>query len=136
MRALDELAALGGEPVIVQLGASRHALRWATGFRAVTSREFVTIMREARVVVTHGGDTVLEAVALGLPVVLVPRRRSYHEHIDDHQVELAEALAERGIVTWAEPDDLRDAVARARPAVAQPNAQQLVRSVRNALGLP
>ena len=91
------------------------------------------MMRDARVVVTHGGDTVLEAVALGLPVVLVPRRRAYHEHIDDHQVELAEALAQRGIVTWAEPDHLLAAVGRARPATQQPNVGQLVETIRDAL---
>ena len=90
-------------------------------------------MQEARIIVTHGGDTVLEAVSRAVPVVLVPRRQVYGECIDDHQVELAEALSARGIITWAEPDGLLDAVRRARPAVERPSPQRLVDTIRNAL---
>jgi UDP-N-acetylglucosamine transferase subunit ALG13 len=127
------LAGATPEPVVIQMGSSQHQLRTATGFPAVTSQAFARFMQEARVIVTHGGDTVLEAIELGVPVVLVPRRQAYHEHIDDHQVELADALATRGLVTWSEPEGLDDAIKRAKPTDARPNPAQLVNSIRSAL---
>ena len=95
VRALDDIARATSERVVVQTGSSRYTLRFAVGFALVSGGEFSQYMREARLIVTHGGDTVLEAIDLGKPVVVVPRRRSYGEHIDDHQVELTEALVAR-----------------------------------------
>jgi UDP-N-acetylglucosamine transferase subunit ALG13 len=136
VRALDELAGATAERVVIQMGPSDHRLRAATGFAVVASQEFTRYMEEARVIVTHCGDTVLEAVALGVPVVVVPRRHAYGEAIDDHQVELAQALAARGLVTWAEPEGLAAAVDRAVPATERPDASRLVENLRAALHAP
>jgi len=133
VRALDAVAGATSEPVVIQVGTSQHQLSAATGFATVTSREFSRFMQMARVIVTHGGDTVLEAIDLGVPVVLVPRRHAYGEHIDDHQVELAEALAARGLVTWAEPEGLAEAINLATPTEMRLNPVQLVNTVRTAL---
>jgi beta-1,4-N-acetylglucosaminyltransferase len=133
VRALDALAAGTDEEVVVQWGASRYRPRAATGFAVASGERFDGFMRDARVIVTHGGDTVLEAIELGVPVIVVPRRQAYHEHIDDHQVELARALAARDLVTWSEPDGLAEAVARARPAAARANPGPLIDAVRSAI---
>ena len=133
VRALDRVASATPEHVVVQTGASRYPLRFASGFVATSGDEFQRYMRDARIIVTHGGDTVLEGLDLGKPVVLVPRRRCYHEHIDDHQVELAEALGRRGVVTVCEPDDLLDCIRRARAVAARPDSRQLTEAIRAAL---
>jgi UDP-N-acetylglucosamine transferase subunit ALG13 len=133
VRALDEVARATSEPVVVQTGASRYPLRFASGFATTGGDEFQRYMRRARIIVTHGGDTVLEGLDLGKAVVLVPRRHSHHEHIDDHQVELAEALGRRGVVTVSEPEDLLDAISRARAVAARSDARRLIEAIRAAL---
>ena len=58
----------------------------------------------ADVVVTHAGvGSVLMALRAGRCPVVVPRLGSLGEHIDDHQVEFARRLADRGLVVLAEP---------------------------------
>lgn len=73
----------------------------------VPAPELEQAMSEADVVVAHAGTgTALTAFELGVHPVLVPRRRAHDEHIDDHQVATARALAARGLATYVEAREL------------------------------
>ena len=49
------------------------------------------------VLLSHGGaGSILNAMQAGKPLVVVPRLKSFGEVIDDHQLELAEALSQQG----------------------------------------
>ena len=62
---------------------------------------------DADVVVGHAGvGLTLTALSGGTVPVLVPRRRSRREHTDDHQVQLADALTERGLAIGVEVGEL------------------------------
>lgn len=76
----------------------------------------VELMEAAEVVVCHGGvGSIVCALRTGHVPVTFPRMKRYSEISDDHQVELAEALAERGIVTIARNgSELLEAVASSR----------------------
>ncbi|MCB1000457.1 MAG: hypothetical protein KDB40_14265 [Acidimicrobiales bacterium] len=81
-------------------GADNHA---TLGYDAIR-RE----LGRASVVVAHlGVGTLMTALAVGTPIVAVPRRRAHGEVVDDHQVELLERLrSTRGVTVVAEVDDL------------------------------
>ena len=64
-------------------------------------------MASADVIVGHAGcGTTLDALAAGRVPVLVPRRAARGEHADDHQAQLAQHVAERGLAIVAEADEL------------------------------
>lgn len=68
--------------------------------------ELVAAAAEADVVVTHAGvGSVLTALRLGKHPVVIPRLSELGEHVDDHQLQLAEMLAERGLATVAHLGD-------------------------------
>lgn len=70
------------------------------------------LMAEAEVVVCHGGPaTIREALEAGRVPVVVPRRRRYGEHVDDHQVAFARRMAHR-VHLVEDPVDLPEAVRR------------------------
>jgi beta-1,4-N-acetylglucosaminyltransferase len=73
------------------------------------------------VVVTHGGyGTIIEALRLGKVPVVMPRRRKYQEHVDDHQVDLAEELAlQKRIVLVHEVTELHSAIIEAQSRKAE-----------------
>lgn len=77
---------------------------------------------DADLVVAHAGvGSVLSAWDSGHCPVLLPRRASHREHVDDHQLLIARELDRRGLAVSRDPDDLRVedlALARHRRVVA------------------
>ena len=78
--------------------------------------EFVNYIRNASIVICHAGaGTLIHVLQAGKVPVVMPRRKKYGEHIDDHQLELVKVLAEQGRVIAAfEMGDLPQAIAEAR----------------------
>jgi len=98
VRAADEMAALIDEPVVIQYGSASYVPRYANrSFRFTSSQEMEALTRDASVIVTHAAaGSIILAINLGKSLVLVPRVKKYNEHIDDHQNQLARALAKQG----------------------------------------
>lgn len=93
------------------------------GHEAIPERELTAAMREADLVVAHAGvGTALAAFEVGKCPLLVPRRFSLGEHVDDHQPQIAAELGERGLAVSVEADRLRyeDLVAAAARSVVEP----------------
>lgn len=64
-------------------------------------------MRRADVVIAHAGiGSALASLDAGRPPILVPRRKRYGEHVDDHQLEIAETLSARGVGHTWDADEL------------------------------
>ena len=83
--------------------------------------EFQQWMEKADLIICHGGCTQLQAIRLGQVPVVMPRRKKYGEHVNDHQVQLVEALATEGrIIPAYEPEDVSAAIAEVRRRKAQP----------------
>jgi UDP-N-acetylglucosamine transferase subunit ALG13 len=80
----------------------------------------VEIIRRARIVVTHAGvGSIMVALANAKRPIVVPRRKSFGEAVDDHQLQLGRRFAEAGLVTLVElPDALADALEREQEAAA------------------
>ena len=74
--------------------------------------EFHELVKEAELVIMQAGaGSIIHAIRAGKIPVVMPRRKKYAEHIDDHQRELANAFEQLGkVVLVDEPDDLMDAV--------------------------
>jgi UDP-N-acetylglucosamine transferase subunit ALG13 len=64
-------------------------------------------MADADLVVAHAGvGASLAAFEVGRCPVLVPRRLSRNEHVDDHQIQIATELGSRGVAVASEVDEL------------------------------
>jgi UDP-N-acetylglucosamine transferase subunit ALG13 len=75
------------------------------------------VLELADIVVSHAGvGTILCAIRAGHTPVIIPRLKRHGEAVDDHQADLAAALANHGTV-WLAPsiDDLPAAVAAVPP---------------------
>lgn len=78
-----------------------------SGHYEIPERDLVQAMREADLVISHAGvGTALAALEVGKCPLLVPRRLSFGEHVDDHQTQIASELSKRGLSVSTEADDL------------------------------
>ena len=65
--------------------------------------DLLSAMRGADVVVAHAGiGSALASLEAGRAPLLVPRRESRGEHVDDHQVQIAKDLHSRGLAVHVE----------------------------------
>jgi beta-1,4-N-acetylglucosaminyltransferase len=97
VRAADGMAARTCELVIIQRGVARYLPVHAEWFDAITACQMAALIAQARVLVSHAGaGSILAACRAGVPLILAARLRCWGEAIDDHQLQLAAALAGRG----------------------------------------
>jgi UDP-N-acetylglucosamine--N-acetylmuramyl-(pentapeptide) pyrophosphoryl-undecaprenol N-acetylglucosamine transferase len=108
-RLLERLIAIlpPSAEVVWQTGMTDAAGLPIHAQRALPSRELDEAIASADVVVAHAGTgSALAALDAGRIPVLVPRRQAHGEQIDDHQVELARDLEERGLAIVSAVEDL------------------------------
>ncbi len=93
--------------VLWQTGASNSEGLPLLSRRFVPEDELHAAMTRADVVICHAGvGSILAAFRAGRFPIIVPRRRSLGEHVDDHQIELTKEVVRRGLGLAAEPDQL------------------------------
>lgn len=125
-RLLDLVIASADElpkPIVVQHGPARFDDKRCEAVEKLVATEYRRRLEASSLVICHAGQgALLEAAALGKPIVTLPRLARLGEHIDDHQIEFAEYFVERG---WAvmprEGESLTEAAARARPPLDAPS---------------
>lgn len=82
--------------IFAQIGRTEfrpRAMRWK---ERLEPREFGELLRSATTLVAHAGmGTILSALEVGRPVLVMPRRAEYRETRNDHQVATAMRLKGR-----------------------------------------
>ncbi len=110
-RMMEALAALPPDQLHVQYGPSAPP-PCAGAYDYLPFNRTVELIERADVVVSHAGvGSIMCAMHAGHTPIVFPRLKRYGETVDDHQAELAEALADRGtvVVAWT-PEDLVTAI--------------------------
>jgi len=100
---------------VVQYGSSTYQVKYGSARRFIEFDEVLSLMSRAEVVVSHGGvGSIVLALAAGQRPVVAPRLFRFGEHVDDHQLEVAEAFARAGkIIPFMPGDELAARIAEA-----------------------
>jgi UDP-N-acetylglucosamine transferase subunit ALG13 len=103
---------LADDRTVWQVGATDRNDLPGTTVSHLSANEFEQSCRDADVVVTHAGvGTLMNLFDMGISPVVAPRRASRHEHVDDHQSQIATVLRSRSIGRVTEVEHLdRDAI--------------------------
>jgi UDP-N-acetylglucosamine transferase subunit ALG13 len=103
LQAVSDNADLLPRPVLVQHG---HTPFDDPNFEAVSflgMEEFQQRVAEATLIVLHGGaGSIITALQAGRRPIVMARRASLDEHVDDHQLELVRELSGAGRILVAE----------------------------------
>jgi UDP-N-acetylglucosamine transferase subunit ALG13 len=102
-RALDlmESVSRAGHSLVVQHGSTRPRadLPQTTWLQFIAFDDLVDKVAHADSVICHAGiGTIMTALQSGHRPVVIPRLAMHDEHVDDHQLDIATRLAERGLV--------------------------------------
>jgi UDP-N-acetylglucosamine transferase subunit ALG13 len=89
---------LADDRTVWQLGTTTRVGLPGIAVSELSRDDFEQCARAADVVVTHAGlGTLLDLLDMGIYPVVVPRRAKRAEHVDDHQLQIAGLVKDRGI---------------------------------------
>ena len=84
------------EDVVIQTGFSTYKPEYCKWSKLFSYQEMLEFVKRARIVITHGGpSSFIMPLQVGKIPIVVPRQKQFDEHVNDHQVEFAKAVAER-----------------------------------------
>jgi UDP-N-acetylglucosamine transferase subunit ALG13 len=109
IRAMDDWAGLHSRTdVFAQIGRSRFVPRHIAAVPFLDPSEFRERIRAARIVVAHAGmGSIISALEMAKPIIVMPRRGKLGETRDDHQVSTAEEFERRqAVIVAADETDL------------------------------
>lgn len=101
--AVDKWAGTECEPdIFAQIGAATNKprnIRWA---RQIPPADFCQLFEQASAIVAHAGiGTILAALELGKPILIMPRKAALGEQRNDHQLATARRFETMGYVNVA-----------------------------------
>lgn len=100
IKAVDDYVAISGEKAFGQIGKSAYIPKNYEYKEFLSKEEFAENLIQCDIVITHSGvATIIESLKLGKPVIVIPRLKKYGEHVDDHQIQIAESFDENGLVS-------------------------------------
>jgi UDP-N-acetylglucosamine transferase subunit ALG13 len=134
-RLVNSVAALKAqglirERVIAQVGIGGAAPEGLEVVETLPFEEMQRLLRDADLVVCHGGTgSLITALREGCRTVAMPRLFELGEHYDDHQAEITEAFANRGLIGVAKSEEeLAEALLKVRerePVLATTDPSEL-----------
>ena len=116
LSGLDSWAARNiSVPIFAQVGSTGHCYRHLNTVSAMPQSQFRRSFQTASLVVAHAGmGTILSALELGKPLIIMPRRTQFGEHRNDHQQDSAREMARfPNVVVARNGEDLHSTLDRA-----------------------
>lgn len=87
------------EKVFAQIGGSTYLPKNYEYKDFIDKNEFTDKLEECELVITHAGvGTIIAAINMDKKVIVVPRLAKYNEHVDDHQLEIADSFSKKNYV--------------------------------------
>ncbi|KLU73412.1 MAG: hypothetical protein RHS_0816 [Robinsoniella sp. RHS] len=126
------------EAVYAQTGYSQYIPVNYTYRAFLNQTEMEEKISESSIIITHGGTGIIvRAIKAGKKVVAVPRKKEYHEHIDNHQVELLSQFEAAGFICFCrETADLAnklEAIEQFTPLIYNSNTESYIKNIGGCL---
>lgn len=124
------------EEVIVQSGFTQFHSDLMKVQSSFPQDEFEQYINDARLIITHGGvGTIMTSLKKKKTIIAAARLAQYHEHVNDHQIQLLEAFDEQGYLIYAKDlEHLDEYLKKAQdftPAPFESNTNHLVEFIEH-----
>lgn len=119
------------EPVIVQAGYTEYESDKMEIKKFFTHEELLELMKKSSFIISHAGvGTIMEGIRNEKKMIVVPRRKIYQEHTNDHQLQILNHFGREGyIIPVYEMKDLESAIKKVKtfvPKTFQAGNQKMI----------
>ncbi|WP_101689930.1 glycosyltransferase [Dysgonomonas massiliensis] len=95
VEAMDEITKGIDEVVVVQTPTTRLQINNMEVVDFLSPHEYDKILNDARLIVSHAGmGTIISALMLNKPIIIMPRKASLGEHRNEHQLATSKKMKE------------------------------------------
>lgn len=124
------------EEVIVQAGCTTYNSENMKIFSLIPMNELETLIEKARIIITHGGvGSIVGALKKGKKVIAMPRLSKYHEHVNDHQLEITSIFSENKYILVAndkyELQQALNSIEDFKPEKYQSNTNSIIKIIQD-----
>jgi len=107
--------------IIAQIGAGKYSPSYLECYNFIDPEIFNQYQSEAKIIIGHAGmGTILTALELGKPVIVMPRLERFGEHRNDHQLATARKMINKaGVFVANDERELIGLLDRADEIVGQ-----------------
>ena len=112
---MDKWAESHDEEVVIQTGFSTYEPEHCQWSKLYPYKTMIEMVDNARIVITHGGpSSFIMPLQIGKVPIVVPRKKEYDEHVNDHQVDFCNQVAKRqsNIIVVEDVSKLGDTLGR------------------------
>lgn len=98
LKCIDKMIEDGqiNEEVVCQKGYTDYEPKNYKAEKLIPFEKMNKNIEKARIVVTHGGPaSFIAPLAIGKIPIVVPRKKEYNEHVNNHQLEFSKEVAKR-----------------------------------------
>ena len=98
LKCIDKMVEDGKitEKVIIQKGYTDFEPKNCESYKLIGYDEMQKYINEARIIVTHGGPaSFIAPLSIGKIPIVVPRKKEFNEHVNNHQLEFAKEVEKR-----------------------------------------
>lgn len=115
LKCIDKMVEDGiiNEKVIIQKGYTDYEPTYCESYNLIGYDEMQKYIKEARIVITHGGPASFSApLSIGKIPIVVPRQLKYNEHVNDHQLAFTKQVEKRmkNIIVVENEKEIKDFV--------------------------
>lgn len=114
LKEMDRLVETGiiTERVFAQVGKSDYIPRYYEYKAFISPQEYQNCVDNADLIITHGGTgAIIKGLKAQKQVIAIPRLYKYHEHENDHQLQIVDFFAENGFIQKVmEVSELEEAI--------------------------
>lgn len=115
LKCIDNMIEEGkiNEEVIVQKGFTDYRMKNCKSSKLISYEEMQKNIEDARIVITHGGPASFMApLSIGKIPIVVPRKKEFNEHVNNHQFEFAKQVEKRmkNIIVAETEKEIEDAI--------------------------
>ena len=84
------------DKVVAQIGCTNFKSEKIETFDYKEKEEIEKLIDKAKLIITHAGvGTIIDCISKNKKVIVVPRRKKYGEHTNDHQLEITKEFEEK-----------------------------------------
>lgn len=118
VKALNELIESGAytpQEIVMQSTVYDEKPKFAH-FDVIPLETFNSYLDNAEVIITHSGvNSIISSMNRQKPLIVVPRMKKYGEHVDDHQIEIADLMKDKfKVLVCYDMDDLECLVRKSK----------------------